>query len=80
MGNPDYHKLKCPKCGNTTDFIEFAMRETKQRLTVRPRSHAVGEDCVEWEQFDMLDTVEPEELVCGKCFDEELVTVWKAAE
>jgi len=73
-GFPDYKKLKCPKCGNTTSFVEFAMRETKQPFTVDPEK-----DEPDWEVFDFIDdSPYPEEVVCGKCFEEELVTVWKA--
>lgn len=73
MSQPDYYKLKCPKCGNTSDFVEFAQRETKQRFEVKANG-------VDWEAFEALDDVHPDEIVCGICYHREMVQVWKSVE
>ena len=67
---PDYEKLKCPKCGNTTNFIEFALRDTKQPFIV-------GKDgTINWDSSDTLDDSWPTEIWCGVC--EDTWVVWKA--
>ncbi len=71
-GDPNYLNLRCPKCGNATEFVEFALRETKQ-----PFKLGSGEP--DWAEFEWIDEAPyPEEIVCGKCYGKELVTVWKA--
>jgi hypothetical protein len=58
-GQPDYATLKCPKCGNTEDFVEYAFRPTYQRF------HKGGIDTEpDWQAFDYGDDVFPETIVC----------------
>lgn len=58
---PDYAKLKCPKCGNVEDFKGFALTPTAQRLSVNG-----GE--VDWKETEFLDdTTFPQEVRCAKC-------------
>jgi phage FluMu protein Com len=81
IAEPDYSKLHCPQCGNTTDFIEFAMTDTKQRVRVKQFATLVSLHEVPWEFLDysekeIMDEDLVEEVICGKC--SELVSLWKA--
>jgi len=68
IADPTYEKLTCTKCGNSTDFVEFARTQTKQPFTVKN-----GE--VDWLLTEILDEVnEPEEIQCQSCGE----VVWRA--
>lgn len=63
--NLDYGKLKCDRCGNTTRFVEVALRPTRQPFTVHPN------DGIEWDVYELISCEENhvEEIVCADCED-----------
>jgi len=69
---PDHNTLRCPKCGNTTDFREFALRETAQPFTLAPmwdkaKLQRVREP--DWDTYEVVDngTDWPQVIQCDKC-------------
>jgi hypothetical protein len=65
--DPRYKDLRC-ECGNTTEFDEFALRETTQSFVVKG-------DMTDFEDYDMVrDTVFPTSIECASCG----TVVWSA--
>lgn len=78
-GDLDYHNLKCPKCGNTERFIEFAKRTTRQLFSVS----AEPDTEPDWDLFETVDNeeAEPDQIWCANCdkrCDE--IVVWDSEE
>lgn len=60
MRKPDYLKLKCPQCGNTEEFLEFADAATEQRFTVKDGK-------IDWSVTELLDEPnQPDIVICGR--------------
>lgn len=73
---PDYTKLKCPKCGNTDSFLEYAFRPTSQRFNMGEKGNRGRTTEPNWQEFDWSDDVFVEQISCGEC--EDATVVWKA--
>jgi predicted nucleic-acid-binding Zn-ribbon protein len=59
--NPDYAALKCPKCGNTGRFREYALTETEQPFFLR-----CGEP--DFQVSEIVDSPnDPQEIRCSDC-------------
>ena len=69
---PEYSKLRCPKCGNTKEFREFSLRETRQPF-VAPKTE---NDDPDWDTYELTENGPdfPQTIECVKCDTE----VWNA--
>ncbi len=72
QAEPNYTSLRC-ECGNVTEFIEYALRETSQPLTVKHHDPVEKE---EWGIFQLTEgeSTFPHEIQCRDCGE----VVWGA--
>lgn len=72
---PDYKNLECKKCNNKTNFVEFALRETRQPFTVLDRG-GPKDPLDQWGDYELSDgeTCIAHEIQCGLCEE----VVWSA--
>ncbi len=76
-GKPEYAKLTCPRCGNTTEFVEFSLWEGRQAFTVRDGEPDYTDA---WEGLDADQYTRG--IWCARCESEdgEEIVVWAVSD